>query len=90
MKIELDKIAEVISGGSKIAGTNLKEINENFNDYFYNPPVVIAKGQGNYETLENCGREVFYMFKVKCNTVAKRTGYKTGTSVLLKLPVNRM
>jgi len=85
-KIELDKVAEVISGGSKIAGTNLKETNKIFNEHFFSAPVVIAKGQGNYETLENCGRVIFYMFKVKCDAIAKRTGNKIGTSVLLRSP----
>ena len=83
-KIGLNKIAEVISSGSKAAGTNLKETNKVFNKYFFNAPVIIAKGQGNFETLENCGREIFYMFKVKCEVIAKRVGYKIGTSVLLK------
>ena len=85
-KIGLNKIAKVISSGSKVAGTNLKETNKVFNKYFFNAPVIIAKGQGNFETLENCGREIFYMFKVKCEVIAKRTGYKVGTSVLLKNP----
>jgi hypothetical protein len=83
-KIGLNKIAKVISSGSKVAGTNLKETNKTFNKYFFNAPVIIAKGQGNFETLENCGREIFYMFKVKCEVIAKRVGYKIGTSVLLK------
>ena len=85
-KIGLNKIAKVISSGSKVAGINLKETNKTFNKYFFNAPVIIAKGQGNFETLENCGREIFYMFKVKCEVIAKRTGYKVGTSVLLKNP----
>ena len=85
-KIGLNKIAEVISSGSRAAGINLKETNKIFNEYFFNAPVIIAKGQGNFETLGNCGKEIFYMFKVKCAVVAKRTGYKVGTSVLLKSP----
>ena len=85
-KIGLNKIAKVISSGSKVAGTNLKETNKTFNKYFFNAPVIIAKGQGNFETLMNCDREIFYMFKVKCEVIAKRTGYKVGTSVLLKNP----
>jgi hypothetical protein len=85
-KIRLDKISDVISSGSKIAGTNLKETNKYFNEIFFNAPLVIAKGQGNFETLESCGRKIFYMFKVKCDTIAKRTGYSVGTSVLVKLP----
>src|SRR5690606_7167511 len=60
-KIGLDKVAEVISSGSKIAGTNLKQTNKKFNELFANAPVVIAKGQGNFETLENCKREIFFM-----------------------------
>jgi damage-control phosphatase, subfamily I len=83
-KIGIDQYAEIILSGSKIAGTNLKETNKIFKEYFYNAPVVIAKGQGNYETLENCSREIFFMFKVKCDTIAKHSGYEVGKSVLLR------
>ena len=81
-KIELDKLAEVISSGSKIAGTNLKETNKVFNEIFLNAPVVIAKGQGNYETLLHKDRPIFFMFKVKCDVISKICGYPIGTSML--------
>lgn len=81
-KIELDKLAEVISSGSKIAGTNLKETNKVFNEIFLNAPVVIAKGQGNYETLLHEDRPIFFMFKVKCDVISKICGYPIGTSML--------
>jgi uncharacterized protein with ATP-grasp and redox domains len=81
-KIELDKLAEVISSGSKIAGTNLKETNKVFNEIFLNAPVIIAKGQGNYETLLHEDRPIFFMFKVKCDVISKICGYPIGTSML--------
>jgi uncharacterized protein with ATP-grasp and redox domains len=84
IRIGLNEYAEIISSGSKIAGTDLKQANETFKMIFNNAPVVIAKGQGNFETLENCSRKIFFMFKVKCDAIAKHTGYKIGTSVLYK------
>ena len=28
--------------------------------------VIIAKGQGNYETLHDCGLNIYYLFLCKC------------------------
>ncbi len=83
-KIELDKIVEVISSGSKIAGTDLKGTNERFNELFFSAPLVISKGQGNYETLFNVKRPIYFLFKVKCDVIAEVCGYPVGTSMLLR------
>ena len=83
-KIGLDKVAEIISSGSKIAGTDLNETNNTFNELFFSAPLVIAKGQGNYETLFNVKRPVYFLFKVKCDVIAKVCGYPVGTSMLLR------
>jgi uncharacterized protein with ATP-grasp and redox domains len=41
--------------------------------------MVIAKGQGNFETLQACGRDIFFLMKVKCSVVAGETGLPTGS-----------
>jgi len=33
--------------------------------------MIISKGQGNFETLSDEDRQIFFLFKVKCNVIAK-------------------
>ncbi|MCF7918443.1 MAG: ARMT1-like domain-containing protein [Candidatus Cloacimonetes bacterium] len=66
----IDQYAEIISNGNDAAGTVLAQCSPEFMDVFCNVDLVIAKGQGNYETLNNCDREIFFLTQIKCNTVA--------------------
>ncbi len=71
----------VISNGSDTPGTWLDECSESFNREFEKAELVIAKGQGNYETLNDQSREVFFLFKVKCDLVADELDVPKGTYV---------
>ena len=44
--------------------------------------LVIAKGQGNYETLSDAAGDIFFLLKVKCPIVARQTGLAEGSIVL--------
>ena len=81
--LKIDKICRVIESGSEIAGTDLSQGTEEFLELFKNADVVIAKGQGNYETLLNATRPIYFLFKIKCEVIAKRCGFAFGKSVLL-------
>ncbi|MGB9591309.1 MAG: damage-control phosphatase ARMT1 family protein [Candidatus Kryptoniota bacterium] len=78
----IDKICSVIESGSRIAGTDLGQCTPEFIDLFDNADVVIAKGQGNYETLMDVERRVYFLFKVKCEAIARRSGLSVGASAL--------
>ena len=43
--------------------------------------LIIAKGQGNYETLSESPRQIFFLFVVKCPVIATRLGAPIGTLV---------
>ncbi len=45
--------------------------------------LIIAKGQGNFETLNDTKKNIFFLFKVKCPAVANETGSKIGDTVIL-------
>ncbi|MDY0365777.1 MAG: ARMT1-like domain-containing protein [Arcobacteraceae bacterium] len=46
-------------------------------------PLIIAKGMGNYECLEQLKDDrIFFLFKVKCDVVAKSIGQKSGDLIL--------
>ena len=75
---------EIISTGSSIAGTVLSSCSEKFKSIFSESSFIIAKGQGNYETLSDEQAPIFFLFKVKCNPISQDTGFPKGSMVLMK------
>jgi uncharacterized protein with ATP-grasp and redox domains len=72
----------VISNGSDAPGTWLSDCSPPFVRHFEQADLVIAKGQGNYESLGNHPRTVFFLFLTKCPTVSEELGLPTGTYVI--------
>jgi damage-control phosphatase, subfamily I len=62
----LDTCATLISNGAQAAGTVLSLCSETFRKHFEDAPLIIAKGQANYETLSDAGPKVFCLLQVKC------------------------
>ncbi len=80
----LTDMVKVIDNGSDVPGTALAFCSEEFQRAFSDADLVIAKGQGNFETLSEEPAPVFFLFKVKCPVVASHVGMPLGTHVLLK------
>jgi len=76
---ELTGWVTVISNGSDAPGTVLTECNTEFRNRFEQSDLVISKGQGNFETLNNAPREIHFLFIVKCPVVAAQIGLPIGT-----------
>jgi len=81
-RLGIEKLCRVIESGSIMAGVDLDESNSEFLELYNAADIVIAKGQGNYETLFNAERPIYFMFKVKCDVIAEICGYPIGTSML--------
>jgi damage-control phosphatase, subfamily I len=79
----IDKICKIIESGSTIAGTDLTMCTPEFKDLYREADIVIAKGQGNYETLMNEERPIYFLFKIKCEVISRRCGYPAGKGILL-------
>jgi len=79
----LDSIATIISTGSGIPGILIDGVSKKFKDIFYSADMVLSKGQGNFETLSDIDREIFFLFKIKCDTVSKILNLPLGESILL-------
>lgn len=86
----LDEIVRVISNGSNAPGTVLEDCSEEFRRQFERADMVISKGQGNFETLSENAREIFFLFKVKCHVIASKTGLPAGRQVLLHAHAGRV
>ena len=78
----LDGCAEIVSSGCSAPGTVLDLCSPEFLKLFYNAPLIVSKGQGNYEGLSNVDREIFFMLVVKCPLVARDIDGEVGTLIL--------
>lgn len=63
----LTDIVPVIGNGSGIGGTWLCDINEETSRLLNEADVILSKGQGNFETLHDCGLNIYYLFLCKCD-----------------------
>ena len=84
----LNDFAEVISTGSRIPGIILKHCSKEFTESYLNSDLVISKGQGNFETLycmeKQRPKKLYYLFVVKCPTVARLLGASVKNKVLMR------
>jgi uncharacterized protein with ATP-grasp and redox domains len=81
--VGMDQIAEVIDNGSDAPGTILDDCSQAFQDSFNRADIIIAKGQGNFETLSETPANIFFLLKIKCSVVANQTGLPIGTQALI-------
>jgi len=73
-QVRLDKVVDIIGNGSAVAGTVLDKISPDAKKIIDNADVIISKGQGNFETLHHCGKNIYYIFLCKCKLFAERFG----------------
>jgi len=80
----LTEIVEVIDNGSDVPGTILESCSQTFRNRFAKADLIIAKGQGNYETLSDVEKNIFFILKAKCSVIAKDLGCEVGEMILRK------
>lgn len=80
----VDAHATLMSSGCPAPGTVLEWCTEEFLDLFWGADVVIAKGQGNFESLSAVDRPVYFLLKAKCAMVAGNLGAGVGDYVFMK------
>ena len=80
----LTDVVSVIDNGSDAPGTILQSCSRGFLGRFSESDLVIAKGQGNYETLSDVNKNIFFMLKAKCPVVAQHLDCEIGSMVLTK------
>jgi len=78
----IDKIVRVISNGTDAPGTILTLCSKEFKRIYKSSDMIISKGQGNFESLSQERRPIFFLFMVKCHVVAEETKCKIGDTVL--------
>lgn len=70
-QVGMKEVAEVIDSGSGESGAVLHKCSQSFMQCYNEADVIIAKGQGNYESLnESDNDKLFFLFIAKCQKVA--------------------
>ena len=80
----IDKVAHVMSSGCDAPGTILELCSEEFKRIFNAADMIISKGQGNYETLSDQKRSIFFLLKIKCPVIARDIDIACGSIVLVE------
>ena len=80
----IDKVAKVISNGAEVPGTILKFCSEEFIEVFNRAEFIISKGQGNYESLSNTKKGVYFLLRAKCPVIARHADVDVGDMILKK------
>lgn len=67
----LDRYGRIMSNGGRFPGTVLEECSPQFVDAFNGAELVISKGQGNFESLSEVDRDIFFLLTIKCPVAAQ-------------------
>lgn len=78
-------LVRVIDNGCDLPGTILPLCSPAFQQEFSEADLIIAKGQGNFETMnELTGKRIYFIFKSKCQVVTHFLGCEQGDIILKK------
>ena len=82
-EIGLTDVVEVMENGLRdIAGTQMDMLPEAVRMRIEGAGLVIAKGQGNFETLMDCGLNVYFLFLSKCASYTQWFGFERFSGIL--------
>jgi uncharacterized protein with ATP-grasp and redox domains len=84
----LTDLVEVIDSGADVPGTILNQCSAAFRRRFESADLIIAKGQGNYETLSQVqmspNQELIFLLKAKCTVISRDLECEIGELVVRK------
>lgn len=75
----IEEYATLLENGTSCPGTPLESCSEEFLVAFENADLILSKGQGNFETLSESQREIFFLLTIKCPVVGAHLAEISGT-----------
>ncbi len=83
LQVGLDTLGKVLPNGTNIAGTYIPMLSEEAKKEMETADLLIAKGQGNFESLHGCGLNIYYVFLCKCQWFMERFGLPQFSGVFI-------
>ncbi len=81
--VGLDMVADLSDNGTSVAGNLLHKISPQAKEKLDRADLIISKGQANFETLVDCGKNIYYAFLCKCDLYSKRFGVPHLTGMFI-------
>lgn len=78
----LADICDLVANGSDAPGTILDDCSPTFREQYAAANLIIAKGQGNYESLAGTDKHILFLLKIKCDVLSQELGWPRGSLVL--------
>jgi uncharacterized protein with ATP-grasp and redox domains len=85
--VGMSQLVKVISNGSEAPGTLLDRCSQEFLHTYQQSDLILAKGEGNYESLSEENRPIFFSLQVKCPVIAEDIHCGVG-ELILKAQLN--
>lgn len=82
--VGMNREAKIISNGAAVAGTIYEMLPEEAKKALDEADVILAKGQGNYESLSGQGRHIFYALLCKCDLFCDRFDVEKLTGIFVE------
>ena len=82
-EIGLTAVTNVYTNGKAVPGTCLDYMEEDMAQMIRDSDVIISKGQGNFESLNGSGLNVYYLLLCKCGHFARRFNMKSMQPVFI-------
>jgi damage-control phosphatase, subfamily I len=89
VQVGLTEICPVIDNGGAYVGSPLNLVPGTFVERLRQADMIIGKGQGNYETVDEFPGDVFLILRAKCPTIAKHMCVEYGQVALISTRVRR-
>ncbi len=72
----------IMDTGLALPGTWVTASSPRFQKTFQGADLIIAKGQGNFETLDHTDPRILFLFQVKCPVIAQNAGHPVGSRMV--------
>jgi len=82
-QVGLMDVCEVIDNGGAFVGSPLDKVPSWFIERLEQADMIVGKGQGNYETVDEFPGDVFLILRAKCEVIAAHMGVKYGQVALI-------
>ena len=80
--VGMTDLVRVIDTGAAFPGVVPEASSKEFLRFFEGADLILAKGQGNYESLSDENKNIFFLLQAKCPVIAAKIGCGVGDMVL--------